>query len=101
MKLIPARWTAKAVLIFVFTLLVSLTMLAQAPPSGDTFASSSTPRQNYGSWPLIAVQQGTNSYIQFNSSNIPANTSITKATLRLYIDAVGRGGQFDVYQIDS
>lgn len=101
MKLIPARWAAKAAHLVLFCILISLTMLAQAPPSGDTFSASSTPRVNYGSYPLLAVQQGSNAYIQFNLSSLPANASIGKATLRLYVDAVARNGNFDVFEINS
>lgn len=101
MKLIPARWAAKAAQLVLLSALLSLTLVAQAPPSADTFVASSSPRINYGAWPLLAVQQGTNSYIQFNLSTLPANASISKATLRLYVDAVAHPGTFDVFEIDS
>lgn len=101
MKFFPAHRTAKTVFFFLFSLLFPLTMMAQAPTSGDTFVLSSTPRSSYGGYPLLAVQQGANSYIQFNLSSIPANSTIGKATLRLYVDSVGRAGNFDVFEINS
>jgi trimeric autotransporter adhesin len=101
MKLIPARWAAKAAQLVLLSAALSLTLMAQAPPSADAFVASSTPRTNYGAWPLLAVQQGTNSYIQFNLSTLPANASISKATLRLYVDVVAHPGSFDVFEINS
>ncbi len=101
MNLIPVRWAAKAVHLFLFAVLFSFNLLAQAPPSADTFTVSSTPRMNYGAWPLIAVQQGSNGYVQFNLSHLPANSTVTKATLRLFVNAVSRSGSFDVYQLNN
>jgi hypothetical protein len=101
MNLIPVRWAAKAAHLIVLSVLLSLSLLAQAPTSADTFTTSSSPRTNYGGWPLIAVQQGSNGYIQFNLAHLPANASVTKATLRLFVDAVSHSGSFDVYQLNN
>ncbi len=76
-------------------------LLAQAPPSADTFVSSSTPKVNYGPAIALVVCQGSTSYVQFNLAGIPAGASISKATLRLYVDAVAKAGKFDVYQLNS
>jgi hypothetical protein len=76
-------------------------LFAQAPPSADTFVSSSTPKTNYGSSIALVVGQGSTSYVQFNLAGIPAGASISKATLRLYVDAVAKAGKFDVYQLNS
>lgn len=76
-------------------------LLAQAPPSADTFVSSSTAKTNYGSSIALVVCQGSTSYVQFNLAGIPAGASISKATLRLYVDAVAKAGKFDVYQLNS
>ena len=100
MKLIPAKWAAKAAGLILLFVLATTALLAQAPPSADTFSASSSPRTNYGSWPLLVVQQGSNAYMQFNLSNVPANATVTKATLRLYVDAVSHNGNFDVFEID-
>ncbi len=101
MKPFTPRWVARSVQLILLLALSSLTLLAQAPSSADTFTVSSSPRTNYGAWPLIAVQQGSNGYIQFNLSHLPANASVTKATLRLFVDAVARNGSFDVYQLNN
>jgi Collagen triple helix repeat (20 copies) len=76
-------------------------LLAQAPPSADTFVSSSTAKTNYGSSIALVVGSGTTSYVRFNLAGIPAGSSISKATLRLYVDAVAKNGTFDVYQLNS
>jgi hypothetical protein len=80
---------------------MSLPLLAQAPPSADTFVSSSTAKTNYGSSIALVVGSGTTSYVRFNLAGIPAGSSISKATLRLYVDAVAKNGTFDVYQLNS
>jgi hypothetical protein len=74
---------------------------AQAPPRADTFVSSNAPARNFGSEPLLAVQAGTTSYVQFNLADLPAGATVSKATLRLYVDISTQAGSFDVYEIDS
>ena len=77
------------------------TARAQAPPRADTFVSSNAPARNFGSEPLLAVQAGTTSYVQFNLASLPAGATVNKATLRLYVDISTQAGSFDVYEIDS
>src|SRR5206468_8641437 len=79
------------------TILLSLVGFAQAPPRQDTFVSSATPMVNYGRGISLLVGAGTTSYIQFNLSGIPSGAVVGKASLRLYVDAVGGKGSFDVY----
>ncbi len=80
MNLIPVRWAAKAAHLLVLCAVLSVSLLAQAPPSADTFTVTSSPHTNYGGWPLIAVQPGSNGYLQFNLAHLPPNASVTKAT---------------------
>ncbi len=102
MKLIPWRWAAKTAHLLFYSAAISIPALAQqAPPSADTFAFNSTPKTNYGAWPQLVVTQGATSFIQFNLSSLPANATVTKATLRLYVDAVSTAGSFDVYAVDT
>src|SRR5579859_1969542 len=82
-------------------LLSSVSLLAQAPPVGDTFVSSSSPTTNYGPSITLIVAPGSTSYVQFNLSGIPAGGTVSKAMLRLYVDGVVKSGSFDVYQINS
>lgn len=43
------------------------------------------------------VKSGTTSLIDFDLSALPAGSSVNKATLRLFVDAVFKFGTFDVY----
>jgi Collagen triple helix repeat (20 copies) len=82
--------------------LISGCLFGQAtPPSADTFVSSLTPRANYGPSIILVVQQGANSYLQFNLSALPVGAHVSKATLRLFVDGVLRSGSFDVYQLNA
>jgi hypothetical protein len=83
------------------SVVIAQTLLAQAPPSADTFVSSSTPKINYGPSIALIVGQGSTTYVQFNLAGIPTGASISKATLRLYVDAVAKSGNFDVYQLNN
>src|SRR5580693_2733403 len=83
-------------------LLLSAAALAQsAPPSGDTYSYSAQPKQNNGSQVLLVVQSGSNAYVQFNLSAVPTGATISKATLRLFVDAVATNGSFNVYPVTS
>lgn len=80
-----------------------LAFAQSAPPAGDTYATQGDPTQNYGSVPNLSVQATpvSNSYIQFNlatlaNGSMPPGVTVTKATLRLYVDAVPEVGSFDV-----
>src|SRR5215469_14718090 len=86
---------------YLFCILLPVSLVAQAPPSQDTFVTNVFPKTNYGAAISLVVGQGTTSYVQFNLSGIPAGATIDKATLRLYVDAVGAKGSFDVYQLNS
>jgi hypothetical protein len=82
--------------------LTTAVALAQAPPTADTFSLSATPNKNFGSWPVLVVQQGATSYLQFDLTAFPAGVTVNKATLRLYVDNVDdNGASFDVYQLDA
>ena len=79
----------------------TVTAGAQAPPSADTFVSSVAPTKNFGSGALLAVQSGSTGYIRFDLSGVPAGATLSKATLRLYVNSYSQAGAFDVYEIDS
>ena len=87
------------------TILLALTSLLSqgqaTPPSADTFVSSNSPKTNYGNSAILVVQPGATSYVRFNLATLPPGVAVSKATLRLYVDAVVKGGTFDVFQINS
>ena len=72
-----------------------------APPTADTFSNSGAHNQNYGSQTALVVQHGSNSYLKFNLATLPSGVSVSKATLRLYVDVVTSNGSFDVYQLNN
>jgi hypothetical protein len=39
--------------------------------------------------------------VRLNLGALPTNSTIAKATLRLYVNAVAAPGSFDVYQVES
>ena len=73
----------------------------QAPPTDDSFTISADKTETNGSALLLAVEKGSDTYIRFNLETLPPNATITKATLRLYVDAFATPGSFDVYQVNS
>jgi hypothetical protein len=93
---------------FVALFLVAGTLLhAQAPPSQDGFVSAAKPNTNYesNSPGSLAVQgSGSTSFVQFNLSSIPTNTTanlINKASLRLFVSGFTAAGTFDIYLVSS
>jgi hypothetical protein len=86
-----------------FALIVSasLTCPAQAPPSADAYVTSAQPAANFGNSIMLPVQAGTTSYMRLNLGTLPANATVAKATLRLYVNAVVTPGSFDVYQVNG
>ena len=90
----------KQVLFLVFCLLLLKPMVAaQLLPSEDTFVSASNPKLNYGTSPILVVQPGSVVYLKFDLSSLPSGTSIQRATLRLYVDALVKPGTFDVFPV--
>jgi hypothetical protein len=72
----PGRIMAMSLGLLLFTLTSLTPLLAQAPPSGDTFVSKDYPKANYGSLFALSVKQGTTTYIQFNLATVPAGTDL-------------------------
>ena len=89
------------VCLLVLVLAASLSVAQSAPPSADTFATSVYPTATHGFSPVLGVAPGTTSYVQFNLSTLPAGVTVSKATLRLYVDGVYKPGSFDVYELDT
>jgi len=86
-------------------LLVAAVAHAQLTPSGDAYTNSAAPTTNYGAKTLLDVESASQtSYIQFNLSSIPAgytSADITKATLKLYVNAVTKAGSFNVDYVNG
>ena len=91
-------------LLAVFLALAILAMvpamgLAQAPATDDTYVTQTNINTNYGNATSLAVQAGTQptyTYMTFSTSQAPNGSSVTKATLRLFVTAVTSAGAFDI-----
>ncbi len=90
--------------------LLSLILLAcsaafgQLTPSGDSYINTATPTKNYGAATTLDVESTQTAFIQFNLSSIPSgytSADITKATLKLYADAVTSAGSFNVDYVNG
>jgi hypothetical protein len=76
-------------------------MAQSAAPLGDTYSNSARPGTNFGSQTTLLIQEGANTYIQFNLATLPPGANVSKATLRLFVSGVTTSGSFDVYPVDS
>jgi hypothetical protein len=102
MKRACALLTNAVVSLAVFSLW-SLTALSQtASPNADTYSNHAQPNMNYGSSvSLLLTPTSGNAFIRFDLSAVPANATITKATLRLYVNLANVPGSFDVYELNQ
>jgi hypothetical protein len=83
-------------------LFVSASGLAQSsPPIADTYSSSSSSTTNYGASNTLQVSSSSKSFLEFELTTLPPGASVSKATLRLFVDAVTTAGAFDVYQVNN
>jgi hypothetical protein len=76
----------------------------QLTPTGDSYTNTATPTTNYGAKTLLDVESTQTTFIQFNLESIPAgytSADITKATLKLYVNAVTKAGSFNVDYVNG
>jgi hypothetical protein len=89
-------------LILALTLVAGTAAHAQITPSADSYTNTATPTTNNGAKTLLDVDGATQvTYIQFNLASIPTTTSISQATLKLYVNAVTTAGSFNVDYVNS
>src|SRR4029077_250865 len=81
-------------------------VLAQLPPTDDSFTNSNLPTTNFGSNAALKLD-GTvskNVYIRFDLSRLPAGTvgsQVSRATLMLFPNTVTTAGTFDIFRVTS
>src|SRR5215472_2961451 len=89
----------------VFVLLVlfwSSLSFGQITPSADSYTNTADSTTNYGSKTLLDVDGALQiTYIQFPLSSIPSGTSISQATLKLYVNSVITAGSFNVDYVNG
>jgi hypothetical protein len=76
----------------------------QITPSGDAYTNTAAPTTNYGAKTLLDVESSQTTYIQFNLSSIPSgytSADLTKATLKLYVNAATTAGSFNVDYVNG
>jgi len=91
--------TARLAVLLLSTLCLLTGADAQFTPSADAYTNTATPTTNYGAKTLLDVESSQTTYIQFNLSSIPSgytSADITKATLKVYVNAVTTAGSFNV-----
>lgn len=85
-------------------LLLSALLQSQVVLTGNSFTSSATPKTNYSTSIALVVGAGTNTYLQFGFSGLPAGlngSNISAANLVVYVDAVLCSGTVDVYTVNG
>ena len=87
--------------LFVIPLLASFCTAQSAPPVGDAYTSSATSTKNYGAATTLQVGSGVRSFLQFDLSTLSPATTVSKATLRLYVTSVTTPGSFDVLLVQN
>jgi hypothetical protein len=74
----------------------------QITPSQDAFTNTGSASTNYGANVLLNVSGAKEtSYIQFNLASIPSGVTVSKATLKLYVNAVTTAGSFNVDYVNG
>jgi hypothetical protein len=75
---------------------------AQITPLGDSYTNSADPTTTYGANTLLYVNGATETtYIQFNLASIPSGTTVSQATLKIYVNAVTTAGSFNVDYVNG
>jgi hypothetical protein len=83
------------------TCVLSLPRLAQAqlPVSADTFTWKLTPEQNYGAYPILVVDSNSTTFTSFNLAALPSGSTVTKASLVLFVDNTVGTAVVDAYPV--
>ena len=78
------------------------TAYGQITPTGDAYTNSVDPTTNYGAKTLLDVDGASQiTYIQFNLASIPSGASVSKATLKLYVNGVTTAGSLNVDYVNG
>src|SRR5271157_553080 len=85
-------------------LLACMAAYGQLTPVGDSYTNTAATSTNYGAQKLLDVESTQTTFIQFDLSAIPAgytSADITKASLKLYVNAVTTAGSFNVDYVNG
>ncbi len=93
------------VVLLLSTLCLLTAAYGQLTPSSDAYTNTADPTTNYGAKTLLDIESASQTtYVQFDLSAIPAgynSANITKASLRLYVNAVAKAGSFNVDYVNG
>src|SRR5450755_142828 len=85
-----------SMLVLLLCVFSCLEAYGQITPSSDAFTNTAAATTNYGANVLLDVSGAKEIvYIQFDLSSIPASANVSKATLKLYVNAVTKAGSFN------
>jgi hypothetical protein len=76
-------------------------LATDAPVTGDTYLSSSSPASNFGAATSVNIAPGTSGLVQFDLSAFPPGTAVSVAYLRIFVNAVTTGGTLNFSQVSS
>jgi hypothetical protein len=95
----------RSCLLWTFLLLTvgSLTpVYGQITPRADAYTNTAAPTTNYGAQPLLNVNGATEvTFVAFNLASIPSGATISKATLKLYVNSVTTAGSFNIDYVNG
>lgn len=94
------RLSRRSAVLMLLLFAVATATYAQITPSDDSYINSSRPTTNYGAATTLNLQSAAEtSFIRFDLTAVPpayTGSSVTKATLKLYVYSVSRAGSFNV-----
>ena len=80
---------------------VPVLLATDAPVSGDTYISASSPSSNFGAATSVNIAPGTLGLVQFDLSSFPPGTTISVAYLRIFVNAVTTAGTLTFAPVTS
>ncbi len=98
------RFALLTICLLAYAIAPTLASAQSSVPTDDVLSYSNHPNVNYGSYTALFVQKGSvtsASYLKFDLGTLPTGVSVSKATLRLYIDQVAAPGSFDIFQLNN
>ncbi len=87
-------------LALLLTSLASLDAFAQVPVVADTFSWKGAPAANYGAYPFVYIDPNATTFLRFDLTSIPAGSTVSKATLVLFVTGQDTPVGIDVYDLN-
>ncbi|MBZ5677901.1 MAG: DNRLRE domain-containing protein [Acidobacteriia bacterium] len=91
----------KALPVLVVGATVPALLAIDAPVSGDTYLSASSPASNFGAAASVNIAPGTSGLVQFDVSSFPPGTTVSVAYLRIFVNAGTAAGTLTFSPVTS